>query len=139
MVGKDLKARTKKYALQIILLYSSLPKRTELKVIGGQFLRSGTSVGANYREGCRARSSQEFLSKLGICLQELEETLYWLELLIESNLTDVKPIEPVLKETNELIAIMVASINTIKSKNKSEGRNQKEKVKIKNQNEEAGI
>jgi four helix bundle protein len=84
MQNKDLKKRTTNFALKIIKLYSSFPANTEFQVIGKQLLRSGTSVGANYREGCRARSSQEFIAKLGLCLQELEETAYWFELLTES-------------------------------------------------------
>ena len=110
----DLKKRTKSYALIIIKLYSSLPKKMEMQVIGKQILRSGTSVGANYREGCRARSSQEFLAKLGISLQELEETAYWLELLIEIDYLKKEIIKSLMQETNELIAIFVSSINTAK-------------------------
>jgi four helix bundle protein len=82
----DLRTRIKSFALRIIKLYSSLPKTTEAQVIGKQILRSGTSVGANYREGYRSRSDAEFISILGICLKELEETTYWLELLNESNI-----------------------------------------------------
>ncbi len=108
--------RTKNYALRIIKLYSSLPKKMEMHVIGKQFLRSGTSVGANYREGCRARSSQEFVAKLGISLQELEETAYWLELLIEIDHLKKELINELMHETNELIAIFVSSINTAKRK-----------------------
>ncbi len=113
---EDLKQRTKNFALRIIRLYSSLPKKTEAQVIGKKFLRSGTSVGANYREGCRARSTQEFIAKLGNSLQELEETAYWLELLIESGLVNKIMVESLLDETNELIAIFVSSINTAKQK-----------------------
>lgn len=112
--AEDLKQRTINYALSIIKLYSSLPKKMEMQVIGKQFLRSGTSVGANYREGCRARSSQEFVAKLGISLQELEETAYWLELLTEIDNFKKDIIDSILIETNELIAIFVSSINTAK-------------------------
>ncbi len=113
---EDLKQRTKNYAFRIIRLYSSLPKKTEVQVIGKQFLRTGTSVGANYREGCRARSTQEFIAKLGNSLQELEETAYWLELLIESDLVRKEMVESLLKETDELVAIFVSSINTAKER-----------------------
>ncbi|MEJ2697193.1 MAG: four helix bundle protein [Candidatus Sulfobium sp.] len=78
---ENLKQRTKKFALALIKLYAKLPKCYEAQTIGKQISRAGTSGGANYREGCRARSSQEFAAKLGICLQELEETAYWFELL----------------------------------------------------------
>ena len=92
-------------------------------------MRSGTSVGANYREGCRARSQQEFIAKLGICLQELEETAYWLELLIESGAIRNEVVNPTLKESNELIAIFVSSIKTCKKANKnSEFRSQNSEV-----------
>ncbi len=116
MKNEDLKKRTKIFALEIIRLYSTLPKNAEAQIIGKQVLRSGTSVGANYREGCRARSAQEFVAKLGICLQELEETTYWLELLVDSGLVKHDVITSVLSESNELTAIFVSSINTAKSK-----------------------
>ena len=118
MEHEDLKKRTKAFALHIINLYSSLPKRPEAQVIGRQILRSGTSVGANYREGSRARSKQEFIAKLGICLQELEETAYWLELLVDSGLVKQDVVAPLLKENDELTAIFVSSINTLKKRRK---------------------
>src|SRR5215813_1601618 len=83
---RDLRKRTKLFALRIIRLYVSLPKSQEAQVLGKQLLRSGTSVGAHYREGCRSRSNAEFISKLEGGLQELEETTYWLELLVESGI-----------------------------------------------------
>ena len=86
---KDLKQRTKEFAIRIIRLYSKLPNSSEAQVIGKQLLRSGTSVGAHYREATRARSTAEFVSKLGGGHQELEETSYWLELLSETEI--VKP------------------------------------------------
>jgi len=116
MQNADLKQRTKKFALSLIRLYERLPKCYEAQVIGKQILRSGTSVGANYREGCRARSSQEFTAKLGICLQELEETAYWFELLSESGLVDPEKIMHALNETDELIAIFVSSLNTMRKR-----------------------
>src|SRR6185312_3745654 len=85
----DLRRRTKTFSLRIIRLYSALPTRVEAQVLGKQLLRSGTSVGANYREACRARSAAEFVSKMGIGLQELEESAYWLELLVESEIAPV--------------------------------------------------
>src|SRR5437762_5939106 len=81
----DLRVRTKQFALRVIRLFSALPKRSEADVIGRQVLRSGTSVGANFREAYRARSDAEFISKLGDCLKELEESAYWLELLVDAN------------------------------------------------------
>lgn len=114
MKDENLKERTKAFPLSIIKLYSFLPKRAEAQVIGKQILRSGTLVGANYREGSRARSTQEFIAKLGICLQELEETTYWLELLVDSGLVKKDVVNPALKESNELTAIFVSSIRTLK-------------------------
>lgn len=115
----DLKARTKAFALEIVQLYASLPKTAELLVIGKQLLRSGTSVGANYREAFRARSRQEFVAKLGNSLQELEETSYWLELLIESKLCEDSYIKSLQNEADELTAIFVSSIKKSKMAKKS--------------------
>ncbi len=108
----DLRQRTKQFALRIIKVYIALPKSTEAQVIGKQVLRSGTSVGAHYREATRARSSAEFISKLGGGLQELEETAYWLELLVESGLVKAARLNELQRETDELTAIFVTSINT---------------------------
>src|SRR5512136_856633 len=82
--GNDLRERTKGFAIRVVGMYSTLPKTTEAQVLGKQVLRSGTSVGANYREACRARSNAEFVAKLGDCLKELDESSYWLELLEET-------------------------------------------------------
>ena len=113
---KGLKERTKSFALNIIHFYSSLPKTNITHVIGNQLLRSGTSVGANYREGCRARSNTEFISKINIVLQELEETAYWIELLIESKTTKSKLLQQLNVEVNELIAIFVSIIKKVREK-----------------------
>ncbi len=113
---KDLKKRTKEFALQIIHLYLSLPKSNVAQVIGKQLLRSGTSVGANYREASRARSNAEFISKLNISLQELEETSYWLELLDESGISLSKYLTRISAEVNELISILVSIIKKVSKK-----------------------
>ena len=112
----DLRIRTKNFALQIIKLYSSLPKSVESQVIGKQLLRSGTSVGANFREAYRARSEPEFVSILGICLKELEETTYWLELLLESQIVPASALSTLVDETDQLIAILTS---IVKSKKKN--------------------
>jgi four helix bundle protein len=112
----DLRERTKEFSLKIIRLYSSLPKRREAQVMGDQVLRSGTSVGAQYRESRQAKSNADFINKLGGCLQELEETHYWLELLTELRNVDAEKIEELLKETNELIAIFITISKKVKSK-----------------------
>ncbi|HTY08933.1 MAG TPA: four helix bundle protein [Candidatus Edwardsbacteria bacterium] len=111
----DLKLRTKQYALRIIRLYSTLPNTVVAQVIGKQLMRSGTSVGANYREAVRARSRAEFISKANISLQELDETAYWLELLRDSVNPDVD-LAPLIRETDELTAIFVIMIKNAKAK-----------------------
>lgn len=116
--GQDLRERTMNYALRIIRLSASLPNTQAAWVIGKQVLRSGTSVGAHYREGCRSRSVAEFISKLEGGLQELDETNYWLELLGKSNIVPAKRLTEILKETDELIAILTASVRTAKRNKK---------------------
>ncbi len=104
---RDLKPRTKAFALGIIPMYSKLPKNdTVAQVLGKQVLRSGTSVGANYREASRGRSKAEFISKIGDSLKEVEETEYWLELLVDSGCATVSSMAELLDETRQLIAIL---------------------------------
>src|SRR5437660_1713505 len=102
----DLRVRTKPFALRLIRLYSALPKRTEVEVMGKQVLRSGTSVRANFREAYRVRSDAEILSKLGDCLKELEETGYWLELLVEGEIVPADRLAALQDECDPLIAIL---------------------------------
>jgi len=116
MTKEELKKRTKQYALRIIKLVKSLPKTIEGRVIGNQLIRSGTSVGANYRAACRARSKAEFIAKLGVVIEEADESAFWLEIIIESNLLKKELVKPLLNETNEIIAIMVSSAKSAKSK-----------------------
>ena len=97
-------------------MYSSLPKSTEAKVLGTQVLRSGTSVGANYREASRGRSKAEFVAKMGDCLKELEETMYWFDLLIEGNILPKNKLSGLLQESKELTAIFVTIIKNTKTK-----------------------
>jgi four helix bundle protein len=105
---KDLGPRTKMFARRIIRLYCALPKSdTVAQVLGKQALRSGTSVGANYREANRARSKAEFIAKMGDCLKEADETLYWLELLLEENMVPAKRLQPLANEADELVAILI--------------------------------
>jgi len=113
---ENLNNRTREYALRIIRLYTALPKTTEAQVIGKQLLRSGTSVGAQYREGNRAKSDADFISKLQGCLQELDETGYWLELLAEASIMKFERLQPLSKETGELIAIFVTIVKKVKAK-----------------------
>ena len=103
---EDLKPRTKGFALRVIRMYSTLAKNdTVAQVLGKQVLRSGTSVGANYREASRGRSKAEFISKIGDCLKEIEETEYWLELLVDSGFVSAPKMAGLLNETRQLIAI----------------------------------
>src|SRR6476646_5021158 len=111
---KDLADRTKRFALEIIRVFSVLPKTTEAQVLGKQVLRSGTSVGANYREAYRARSKAEFIAKSGDSLRELEETGYWLDLLAEANLLTQEKLRNVRQECTELIAIFVTILKRSK-------------------------
>jgi four helix bundle protein len=112
----DLRSRTKAFALRIVRLYTSLPKTTEAQILGKQMLRSGTSVGAHYREAKRSRSTAEFVSKLEGGLQELEETVYWLELLIEAGIVKESRLIELLQESEELISIFVSSAKTAKQR-----------------------
>jgi four helix bundle protein len=112
----DLADRTKLYARRIIRLVSCLPKSVVAQVLGKQVLRSGTSVGANYREASRARSKAEFIAKMGDCLKELGESEYWLDLLSEENVVPPAKLAPLLEETRELIAIFVTSIKTARGR-----------------------
>jgi len=114
--NRDLKARTKEFALRIIRLYSSLPRSTEAQVLGRQVLKSGTSVGAHYREAKRARSNAEFVSKIEGGRQELEETAYWLELLADARIVAQSRLIDMMKETEELISIFVTSVKTVKKR-----------------------
>jgi four helix bundle protein len=114
----DLKRRTKQFAIQIIHLVESLPKGRTTNVIGGQLLRSGTSVGANYRAACRARSTPDFLSKMGIVEEEADESLFWMELLIEADIMEASKLESLMNEADEILAMTVSSIKTARKKKK---------------------
>lgn len=115
---QDLRTRTSEFALRIIRLYVSLPKTTEAQVIGKQVLRSGTSIGAHYREGYRAKSDADIVHKFETALQELDETDYWLDLLVKANIVPAQKVETLIKETNELIAIFVTIVTKIKARMK---------------------
>ena len=108
----DLKKRTKAFALLIFKLVDALPKTTTGRALASQIVRSGTSVAANYRAACRARSNADFIAKMGIVEEEADETLFWLELLEESQLVGAAKLTAVKQEANELVAIAVASIKT---------------------------
>jgi four helix bundle protein len=113
---QDLRIQTSDFALRIVKLYSGLPKTTEAQVLGKQVLRSGTSVGANYREGHRAKSDADIVNKFESVLQELDETDYWLDLLVRSGFLPAQKAETLIKETNELIAIFTTIVTKIKKR-----------------------
>lgn len=117
-MNENLRHRTKQFALRIIRLYASLPKTTKAQVLGQQALRSGTSVGAHYREATCGRSNAEFISKIETGLQELDETAYWLELLVEGGIVPAHHLQELLQETEELIAIFVTIVKNAKDRRK---------------------
>jgi four helix bundle protein len=108
----DLKKRTKQFALRVLKLVEALPNTVVGRAIGGQLARAGTSVGANYRAACRGRSKAEFIAKLGTVEEEADESCFWMELIIEGDLLKESRVTPLLKEANELTAIMVSSRKT---------------------------
>jgi four helix bundle protein len=120
MTTDELKARTKQFALRIIKLVAAMPKNIEGRALANQLVRCGTSVAANYRSACRARSRVEFVAKLGVVLEEADETQLWLELIIEAKLIPVKRVQPLLDEASELVAIFVTSRKSASSNLKSE-------------------
>ena len=122
MNEQEFKQRTKTLALRVIKLVSSLPKNTVSDVIGKQLIRSGTSVGANYRTACRARSTADLIAKLRIVEEEADECLYWMELIVEAKLVDVANLRSIMSETNEILAMTVASIKTLIAKNPTANR-----------------
>src|SRR5579862_8236327 len=101
----ELKQRTKQFAVRVIKLFRALPKTEEARVLGRQILRSGTSVAANYRSACRARSRADFISKIGITVEEADETAFWLELLVDANIVKKVRLESLLVEANELVRV----------------------------------
>lgn len=112
--AKDLQKRTKEFAIDIIRFSRRLPKTEDARVLGRQILRSGTSIAANYRAACRARSRAEFAAKISIVVEEADETAFWLELLVEADIVSEEMAHDLAKEANELLAIFVASRKTVR-------------------------
>ena len=112
MTEQELKLRTKRFALRILKLASSLPNTLPARAILHQLVRAGTSVGANYRAACRGRSKAEFIAKLGIVEEEADECAFWLELIMEDGMLPAVQVNPIWQEANELVAIIVASRKT---------------------------
>lgn len=121
MNADELKTRTKNFALRVIKLVDALPANKITHVIGNQLLRSGTSVGANYRSACRGRSKPDFISKAGIALEEADESLYWMELLVEAEIIPQEKLSALMKECDEIVAILTASVKTAKDGLKERG------------------
>jgi four helix bundle protein len=109
MTESDLIERTKQFALRVIKLVGALPRTIEGRAIASQLMRSGTSVGANYRAACRARSKPEFIAKLGTVEEEADESAFWLELIIDAGLMSDSKIRPLLNDASEIVAIMASS------------------------------
>ena len=115
MNENEMKKRTKQFGLRVIKLVESLPSGQTARTIGNQLLRSGMSVGANYRAACRGRSKADFIAKAGISLEEADECLYWMEMLQEAGIVPVEKMKDLMKEADELVAIFTASIKTARA------------------------
>ncbi|HYH87278.1 MAG TPA: four helix bundle protein [Pyrinomonadaceae bacterium] len=118
MEASEMKERTKAFALRIIRLVEALPQTRTANVIGKQLLRCGTSVGANYRASCRAKSQADFVAKMGIVEEEADETIYWVEILVEAGQVKKERVADLLDEANQLVAIVVSSIRTARGNEK---------------------
>ena len=116
MNREEMKTRTKQFALRVVHLVEALPKSRTADVIGRQLLRAATSVGANYRAACRGRSKADFFAKMGIVEEESDECLYWLELLVEAGLVKQAQVADLMKEADEITAIVVSSIQTARGR-----------------------
>jgi four helix bundle protein len=110
--AEKMKQRTKQFALRVVRMFKALPRSEESRIMGRQVLRSGTSIGANYRAACRARTVKEFVSKTRISVEEADETGYWLELLTEASIVRKARLDPLRAECNELLAILASSQHT---------------------------
>ena len=113
-MADELRKRTRAFALEVVRLVESLPNTRTASVLGTQLLRCGTSVGANYRASCRARARAEFVAKMGIVEEEADEAIYWMELLVESGVLPQTKAQELLDEANQILAMVVSSINTAK-------------------------
>jgi four helix bundle protein len=113
--ARELQDRTKRFAIAVIQFFSRLPKMEPARILGRQLIRSGTSVAANYRAACRARSAADFISKISIVAEEADETLFWLELIVESRLLEARTVEPLIAGCAELLKVFSASLATAKA------------------------
>ena len=122
MTTDELKLRTKNFSLMVIDLVERLPNSISVRVIAHQIVKSGTSVGANYRAVCRARSDREFVSKMNIVLEEVDETLFWIEIIIAKQWMSKPDLETIWREGNELTAIFVSSLKTVNERIKKDNK-----------------
>jgi four helix bundle protein len=128
-LADEFKGRTKQFGVRVIKLVDSLPDSWTGRSLGNQLLRCATSVGANYRAACRARSSAEFCAKLGICEEEADEAIYWMEMLAEAGLVKAKRLQSLITEAGEILAIIVASLRTSRKNSKSSIRSPKSAIR----------
>ncbi len=119
MTPDEMKRRTRNFGLNVMRLCDALPQSRSSAVVANQLIRSATSTGANYRAVCRARSDSDFISKLGVTLEEADESVYWLEIILESKMKKPEEVQPLLNEGNEIVSILVASLNTVRARYKS--------------------
>ncbi|MBC1238171.1 hypothetical protein VF14_07570 [Nostoc linckia z18] len=126
MNEEDFKRRTKQLALRVIRLVEALPQSRTSEVIGKQLIRSATSVGANYRSACRGKSTADVIAKLSLVEEEADESLYWMELIVEIGLLPLEKVRNLMSENTEILAMTVASIKTLRQKEKNQ--NQKNKI-----------
>jgi four helix bundle protein len=125
----DFKERTRKFGLRVIRVVEALPKGMTSDVVGRQLLRSATSVGANYRAACRARSKAEMAARLAVVEEEADESKYWMEMLVDAGLIEAKLLRDLLKESDEIVALTVASIRTLRGfRSGTPGANPKSKI-----------
>ena len=129
MTEEEFKNRTKQIALRIIKLVDSLPRSSSANTIAKQLLRSGTSIGANYRAACRGKSPADVIHKLSIVEEEGDESIYWMELLVESGIVSEKMLSPLISDVNEIVAMTVSSIKTLRQR-QSQSKIQNLKSKI---------
>ena len=129
MTPDELKKRTKQFGLRCIKAVEALPSTRTADVLGRQLLRSGTSVGANYRAACRGRSKPDFISKIGIAIEEADESLYWLEMIVEAGLLSEKKLAGLMKEADEIVAILTASSQTAQRNLQAKISNQKSQIR----------
>jgi four helix bundle protein len=118
MTTEEMRARTKQFTLRVMRVISALPESAQGRIISHQLMKAGSSVGANYRAVCRARTRKDFINKLGVVIEEADESAFWLEVSGEGNVLDPQQLAPLLQESNEIVAILTAALKTAKKNNR---------------------